>query len=373
MLNRNTIGLIFGNMHDAAVRDMTTDRSMASLPFFGRYRLIDTYLSSLSEAGIETVGIITKSNYQSLIDHIGNGRDWDLARRTGVTILPPYAYSSSDGVGAYHGRIEALYGVRTYLKDHDCEYVVMMDADHVCHPDFTKLVEEHAESGADITMVCRQPDTDRESIENGVFAKADGNCRVTEMLFNSCEEGFLQSMNIFITSKATLLELVEKSMSRNKVNFEKDALSANLDTLCVRMAVYDGYVRRISSLKRYYDVTLELADPANMDVLIDGRPIRTRVHDFPPVRYGKDSRVTGSVVADGSIIDGTVSDSVLFRSVYVGKGAKVSNCILMTGTVVEDGAELDGIITDKHVTITAGARVIGSSNYPVYIKKGSTV
>ena len=373
MLNRNTIGIIFGNMHDSAVSELTTDRSMASVPFFGRYRLIDTFLSSLSDAGIETIGIITKSNYQSLMDHIGNGRDWDLARRHGVTILPPYAYSSSDGVTAYHGRIEALYGVRTYIKNHDCDYVVMLDSDHVCHPDFTRLVEEHASSGADITMVCRQPDTDSESIANSVFAKADKDGRVTEMLFNSSEEGYLQSMNIFITSKDFLLDLVEKSMSRNKVNFEKDALAGNLDTINVRMAVYDGYVRRVSSLKRYYDITLELADPANMDALIDGRPIRTRVHDFPPVRYGLDCHVTGSVVADGSIIEGEVTDSVLFRSVHVGKGAKVRNCILMTDTVVEDGAELEGVITDKHVTITAGEKVIGSGNYPIYIKKGSKV
>ncbi len=373
MLNRSTIGIIFANMHDSAVSELTTDRSMASLPFFGRYRLVDTYLSSLADAGVETVGIITKSNYQSLMDHIGNARDWDLARRNGVTILPPYAYSSSDGVGAYHGRVEALYGVKKYLEERDGKYVILMDADHVCHPDFNALVSEHEASGADITMVCRTPDTDAESIANSVMARADENGRVTEMLFNISEEGFLQSMNLFIANKDVLLDLINKSMARNQVFFEKDVLARHLDTLNVRMSVYQGYVRRVSSLKRYYDVTLEMASPANMDALIDGRPVRTRVHDFPPVRYGVDCVVKNSVVSDGSIIDGTVEGSVLSRRVIVEKGAVVRNSILMADTVVEEGAVLEGVITDKRVTASAGTKIVGSADYPVYIKKGSRV
>ena len=121
MLKKKAMGIIFANMHDSAVSEMTQQRSMASLPFGGRYRMIDFYLSALVDSGISQVAVVTKSNYQSLMDHIESGRSWDLARRKGITVLPPYAYENADSNSAYHGRIAAIYGIMSYIENASAE------------------------------------------------------------------------------------------------------------------------------------------------------------------------------------------------------------------------------------------------------------
>ncbi|MBQ9958835.1 MAG: glucose-1-phosphate adenylyltransferase subunit GlgD [Oscillospiraceae bacterium] len=373
MLNHKTLGIIFANMHDAAVNDLTQLRSMASLPFGGRYRMIDFYLSSLVEAGVSQVGIVTKSNYQSLMDHIGSGRDWDLARRGGISILPPYSFSNANGNAAYHGRIEALYNVLGYLKKTGAEYVVLMDADHVCTLDIEALVEGHHASGADVTMVVRKPDGDLEGLANCVAVRTDETGRVREMLQNNCKEGFKLSMNVFVVSRAKLVEMIEDATSRMHTFFERDVLQANLDTLDVRVSFHTGYVRRITSLQSYYENNLDLINPANIDALFRERTVFTKVHDSPPVRYGLECKVGGAVIADGCVIEGTVENCVLFRGVHVKKGAVVRNCILMQDTVVGENSVLDSVITDKEVTVSTDTKLSGAASYPLYIKKGSEV
>lgn len=372
MLTHRTMGLIFANMHDAAVSELTALRSMAAVPFYGRYRMIDFCLSSMVDAGITNIGVITKSNYSSLMDHIGNGRDWDLSRRKGISILPPYLFTEASG-GAYHGRVEALSGIKGYIERQDAEYVLMMDTDHVAHPDMDKLVSEHISAGADITVVCRPVDRDPSNLRNCVCLKPDAEGRAREMILNSAEEGFLQSMNIFIISKELLLKLTEEATARMGVMLERDVILPHLNDLNVRCAVYDGFVRRITSLKSYFDISLELTDPDKLDALMAGRKIRTKVHDFPPVRYGIDSACNEAVVADGSIIEGTVDNSVIFRNVTIEKGAVVRNCVIMQGTHVSAGCELEYVITDKDVTISEGKQLKGAASYPLYIKKGSEV
>ena len=373
MLNHKTLGIIFANMHDAAVENLTHMRSMASLPFGGRYRMIDFYLSSLVDAGISQVGIVTKSNYQSLMDHIGSGRDWDLARRGGISILPPYSYSNANGNAAYHGRIEALYNVLDYLKKAGSEYVVLMDADHVCSLDIAKLVDEHHESGADITMLVRDPDGDAAGLANCVAVRADENDRAVEMLQNNCKYGFKLSMNVFVVSRTKLIDLIEDATSRMLSFFERDVLQANLDRLHVRVSLHKGYVRRSTSLKSYYDSNLALINPENIDALFGERSILTKVHDSPPVRYGLECEVSGAIIADGCVIEGKVENCVLFRGVHVKPGAVVKNCILMQDTVVGECAVLDSVITDKDVTVTPSTKLSGAASYPLYIKKGSEV
>ena len=143
-------GLIFSNIHDISIPEMTAERTMASIPFGGRYRLVDFTLSNMVNSGIDKVGIITHNNYRSLMDHIGNGKDWDLARRSGgIMILPPFvtAYENPRANQLYTTRLEALMGVREYITHCDEDVIVLSDSDVVCNIDLSDVIVDIVETG----------------------------------------------------------------------------------------------------------------------------------------------------------------------------------------------------------------------------------
>lgn len=374
MLRKKTLGLVFANMHDSAVGDMTATRSMGSLPFGGRYRLIDFGLSSLTDAGVTKVGVIAKSNYHSLMDHLGSGLQWDLSRkRGGLSIFPPHRYFDETET-LYHGRIQALYNVLNYIKNSDVGYVVLMDCDYVCNIDIDKVVSYHADTNADVTVVCCDIMPDVVMCKNCITLKTDENGRAKEMFVNKSVESGVLSMNIFVIAKETLISMIEDAMTNMYRFFERDILADKIDTIKIQCYMHRGFTRRIYSTKSYYDATMSLLDYNNLtDLFPADRPVYTKVRDEAPVRYGLKSTAKNTLLADGCVIDGRVENCVLFRGVKIEAGASVKNSILMQNTIVKQNAELNFVITDKDVVISADRTLEGDANYPLYIKKASVV
>ncbi len=374
MVNTNTsaLGIIFPNSYDDLVPEMVTERTMASIPFGGRYRMVDFMLSSMANCGIDNVTIVVKRNYHSLMDHLGSGREWDLTRkRGGLNMVPPYAEA---GVKMYAGRIEALASVVDYLEDQREKYVVMCDANIAVNFDFNALIEAHVKSGADVTMVYQRSEIPEGAKgDNYTIKVRDG--RVTELLSNDFRPGVQNlSMNIYVMEREALIQMVRDASVRGLVYFERDLLARNLELLHVQGYEHTGYVARISDRRTYFEENMRLLDPANLDALFgQGGPIYTKVRDDAPTRYAMDCKVKNAMVADGCIIEGEVENSVLFRGVQIKKGAKVKNCVLMQDTVVEADAEVEYVVTDKNVEITAGKKLSGTDTFPVYVKKGHTV
>ncbi|NLC78953.1 MAG: glucose-1-phosphate adenylyltransferase subunit GlgD [Ruminococcaceae bacterium] len=375
MTNKKALGIIFANMHDQNIAELTKVRSMASLPFGGRYRLIDFSLSSLVSAGVTKVGVIAKSNYHSLMDHLGSGREWDLARKNeGLSILPPYRASAQETETLFHGRIQALYNALYYIKSSDVKYVVLMDCDHVANLDLDAVFEHHEKTNADVTMVCCQAEPTEDMLKSCVVVKPDGAGRAKGLMINSFFSGCLFSMNVFVIDKDLLIKMIEDAMSSMLVFFERDVLLANIDTLNIQCYVHDSFVRRIYSLKSYYDANMDLLDPDNLSSLFNpARPVLTKVRDEAPVRYGLNAKVKNCLVADGCVIEGDVKNCVLFRGATVGADAKVRNSIIMQNTVIGSGAAIESIVTDKDVTVSDGCNLKGHNNYPLYIRKASKV
>ncbi|MEG1016809.1 MAG: glucose-1-phosphate adenylyltransferase subunit GlgD [Oscillospiraceae bacterium] len=373
MTNHKTLGLIFANMHDSSVPELTAERSMASMPFAGRYRLIDFYLSSLVDADATKVGVVTKSNYHSLMDHLGSGRSWDLSRkRDGISILPPYSYSPNSK-SVYHGRIEALYNILEYIRNSPVQYVAMMDCDYVCSLDLDDVIDRHVESEADVTMVCCDMSATEEISKNCVTIQRDADGRITDLMQNRYEKGGLLSMNVIVIGRDLLIDLIENAQSRMQVFFERDVLLSNILTLNIRCYEHQGYVRRIYNLNSYYEASMSLLEKENLAALFGKRTIYTKVRDEAPVRYGLNSNVKNSLVADGCVVEGVVENSILFRGTHVAPGAVVRNSIVMQGSFIKTGASLDCVITDKNVTVGEGRKLTGTESYPMYIKKKSTV
>lgn len=369
----NVLGLVFTNMHDTTLGDMTKNRTMGSVMFGGRYRLIDFPLSNMVNSGISEVGVITKSNYQSLLDHLGSAREWDLARKKGgLYILPPFGNVEST---LYRGRIEALYGAMSFIKHSRAKYVVLSDCDVVTNIDYKPIVAAHIESGADITAVAHTGVYSSEDIKTSTVFNVDADKNVTSVLINPDISGTCTtSLNVFVMSMDFLIETVNDAMARGNVSFERNILQEKCRELKIKIYEYDNYFSKLNSPESYFKSNMALLEPENARKLfVPKRSIYTKVSDNAPVKYDLDSKVSNSLIADGCIIEGEVENSVLFRGVKVGKGAKVKNCILMQGTVVGDNAELNYLITDKNVSICENHILTSSPQYPMYVGKGASV
>lgn len=369
----NVLGLVFANMHDTTLGDMTKNRTMGSVMFGGRYRLIDFPLSNMVNSGISEVGVITKSNYQSLLDHLGSAREWDLARKKGgLYILPPFGNVEST---LYRGRIEALYGAMSFIKHSRAKYVILSDCDVVTNIDYKPIVAAHIESGADITAVAHTGVYSSDDIKTSTVFNVDADKNVTSVLINPDISGTCTtSLNVFVMSMDFLIETVNDAMARGNVSFERNILQEKCRELKIKIYEYDNYFSKLNSPESYFKSNMALLEPENARKLfVPKRSIYTKVSDNAPVKYDLDSKVSNSLIADGCIIEGEVENSVLFRGVKVGKGAKVKNCILMQGTVVGDNAELNYLITDKNVSICENHILTSSQQYPMYVGKGASV
>lgn len=369
----NVLGLVFANMHDTTLGDMTKNRTMGSVMFGGRYRLIDFPLSNMVNSGISEVGVITKSNYQSLLDHLGSAREWDLARKKGgLYILPPFGNVEST---LYRGRIEALYGAMSFIKHSRAKYVILSDCDVVTNIDYKPIVAAHIESGADITAVAHTGVYSSDDIKTSTVFNVDADKNVTSVLINPDISGTCTtSLNVFVMSMDFLIETVNDAMARGNVSFERNILQEKCRELKIKIYEYDNYFSKLNSPESYFKSNMALLEPENARKLfVPKRSIYTKVSDNAPVKYDLDSKVSNSLIADGCIIEGEVENSILFRGVKVGKGAKVKNCILMQGTVVGDNAELSYLITDKNVSICENHILTSSPQYPMYVGKGASV
>ncbi|MCH3972653.1 MAG: glucose-1-phosphate adenylyltransferase subunit GlgD [Oscillospiraceae bacterium] len=371
MIANNVLGIIFSNMYDDKVRELTETRTMASVPFGGRYRLIDFVLSNMVNSGINKVGVITKSNYQSLMDHLGSGKAWDLSRkREGLFILPPF----SNGNSECNTRIESLASVMRFLSHSNEKYVFLSDSDYVCNIDCKKMLASHVESDADVTVAYRFgriPD----KYPDPISYEIDPDGMVRDALIQPNLDGACNySLPMIVIGRELLIKLISDCVSRNLYDFERDFVQRNIQNYRFHGYEFTGFFRSICSMNDYFESNMALMQPkVRSELFTPERPIYTKVRDDLPARYGLGSKVSNSLVADGCIIDGEIENCVLFRGVHIGKNSKVSNCVVMQDSHIGEDCKLDYVIMDKDVTIKDERSLMGFQSYPVFINKGSIV
>ncbi|MBR2405934.1 MAG: glucose-1-phosphate adenylyltransferase subunit GlgD [Clostridia bacterium] len=370
MRHNRALGLLFSNMHDDALPELTGVRAMGSVPFGGRYRLIDFALSNMVNAGVSKVGIITKSNYQSLMDHIGSGKAWDLSRKTeGLYFLPPFG----SGEEQYDGRISSLAGVMTFLRNSKEEFVILSDCHFVGNIDYRRLIDAHVESGADITVACCEGELPKNLFSPVVDTADDG--RITDMIITDHSSGSVTyGLGLYVLSRQLLMQFVDMAVSRNQHSFEWDVLQRHVADRRLYAYIVPEYTMVISSLESYVSANFALLNADVREKLfVPNRPIYTKVRDCSPALYGMHADVSGSLIADGCKIEGEVVDSIVFRNVHVSRGAQVRNCILMQGSMIGSNSKIDYVVTDKYVCVRDGRELKGCADYPVTIRKNSMV
>ena len=367
------MGIIFAN--DGTIGSLTEKRTMASLPFGGRYRQVDFALSNLSAAGIRHIGIITRHNYQSLMNHIGSGEEWGLAlEEGGLEFLTPYAMSAYH---SYRGKLEALYFARPFLDyGPDDEYVVMADSTILYNIDLTRVLNTHIASGKDITVVTK------EGIADGVkhldlAIQMDKSGQITDIAVDyAAPDTYLASIDLFVLSKGLLQKAVQECMARNLHHWDRDLVLGawQKNALSFNVYTFPGLVMFNDSVEAYFRNSLALLDRTTRhDLFYYNHPVYTKVRDRVPSYYGEDSAIANCIVADGCMLEGSVKDSVLFRQVTVKPGAEITSCIVMNDTVIGEDCRLEYVIFDKDVTVRPGTQLIGTPGKPIIIKRGEVV
>ena len=371
-------GIIFAILHDSNIPEITRCRTMASVPFACRYRLIDFALSNFVNSGITDVNIITNQNYQSLMDHIGSGKDWDLARRSGgIKILPPYMSAfENNGLIPRGSRLEALKSISSVIYDMKADNVVLIDSDSICNIDLNDMIAQHEREGADITIAVKRVNLTPDRSESTNVFTSDETGKVTDVLVRpkkytgECDIG----INIMVVTKRYLHSMLQEAISRGFTSLYLDILVKNTGKFMVYR--YDNFYANMISLADYFATSMQLlgnSGERNSLFNVKNHHIYTKIRNSAPSNYCPGSTVSNSMIADGCIIEGEVENSIIFRGVHIGAGTVVKNSILFQDTYVGSNVSLNCVVADKDVVIRDGRVLSGHSTMPFYIEKGKMV
>lgn len=371
---KDFMGIINLSEREDNIKELTYNRPIAAIPLAGRYRVIDFALSNMVNADVPNVGIFTQNKYRALIDHLGTGKAWDLDRKNdGLFVLNPiFDYYT---LGIYRGDIENFKNHIDYIHLSRQKNVIVTPSNMICNIDYKKAVNFHKQSGAEITMVYKKANDCNENFSQCNTISVDDNNRVVSVDVNmGKKEEENISMEMFIMSKSLFIDIIHTCSSKGDCDFLKDAIHKNINKFKVYGYRYDGYLACVNSIQSYFRTSMELLDMnISNGLFYDNGLIYTKVKDEPPVRYLDSAVVKNSLLANGSIIEGTVENSIVFRGVQVKKGSVIKNSILMQNSVVEEGALLRNVILDKNVTITKGKQLKGEEAYPIVIEKKAII
>lgn len=359
-------GLIFANSDDK-LKELTANRSLASVPFGARYRVVDFALSNLVNTGVTSVGIITTENYRSLMDHVGNGIAWDLDRKNGgVYFIPPYY---KRGVKRFADTISALLGAYDYIKKCGADYIVLYDSHIIANIDLSAALKAHKKREADVTVIYHNGKLPEKSDKKMILSLNDDE-RVNSITFSEGEHMASFGIGISIINKDLLLKLIRDAEDDGLTSFAREVIAEKTSELKIYGFEHSGYTAIMDNAATYYEASMDLLCKDIRAQLFDKtRPIFTKVRDGMPTRHGVNAMVSNCIIGDDCVIEGTVKNSVLFRGVKIGKGAVVENCILMQETEIGDNAQIANVIADKNVVVADGVIFKGTKEKLCFIDK----
>ena len=365
-----TIGLISANYGSSEFGALLENRTLASLPYGGRYRLIDFALSNMANAGIHTVGVIAPVNSGSLIDHIGVGNPWSLARKKGGLFVMPGSVYGMQRSGSRFLMRDLLKCELLFAKD-DADYVIMSGSSDVCNMDYEPIIKAHAASGKPITMVYKKVPRGEEY--HGYFLEINEYGEVTWI--NTESYGWSNYFaDTFIINRKYMLDFLSWFGSLEYMDMI-DIISQNMNTMDIGTYEFKGYLGKIKDPWQFLKVNQAMTDyDIRNEVFCNPeRLIYTKAQDEAPVFHYPDADVRNSVISAGCRIEGRVENSVIFRSCHIAKGAVVRNSVIMMHGVIGEGAVLDNVIADKYVTINPGVKIYGGEKEPVIIGKNAKI
>jgi glucose-1-phosphate adenylyltransferase len=370
MIVKNVMGIVSLQGSNKEIQELAMHRPLGLIPFGGRYRLIDFTLSSMVNSGIGHVGIMLPDKARSILDHLRSGKDWDLARRhDGLFYLPSVKTENS----AREGDLKNFYYNIDFVKYSNQEYVLLASGNIVYNIDFSNVLRFHQNTGADITAVYNV-ETSEQQGESIVMETAENGLVKDIAQKEIVYEDTKVSMGIYLMSKKLFVGIVRCAYEHGGSDFLLDAIIRQAGNYSIYGYEHRGYVARITSTASYYKANMEMLRPEIWQGLfMGGAPIYTKTKDEVPVQYKDTALVTNSLVANGCIVRGEVENSILFRGVRIGRGAKIRNCIIMQKCDLQDNSLVENVICDKNVIITKDKWLKGAPNYPFIVSKNIVI
>ena len=376
---KNVMGIIYTNKDDLSLRELTNQRSVAALPLAGRYRVVDFILSSMVNSGVRNVGVIMQRNYRSLMDHLGSGKEWDLhTRNNGLFLLPPFVTQETGG--EYLGVLDALRANFDYLRRSTQKLAILTNSNMVFNMNFEPMIRQHEQTDADITLLYTKVRRDMElssaSKHTHAFLNVGKDGRISDMEVNPNAANYdTMYMNVLLIKRTLLMHLVDGAAAHGEHDINRELIQPAIKSGSLKVYGYEfeGYYRRIETIKSYFRCNMDLLDYNVRQELFKKSPVYTKTRDDVPAVYREGNNVKNSLVADGCVIEGNVENCVLFRGVHIGRNASVKNAIIMQDSEIEDSVELENVILDKNVTVRAHGRLIGQVQYPIVIGKNVTL
>lgn len=352
------VAMIMAGGEGTRLSVLSEKRAKPSVPFAGKFRIIDFTLSNCVNSGIFDVAVLTQYRPHSLNDHIGIGKPWDLDRaRGGVRLLQPYQGRNDESW--YRGTSDAIYQNLNFIRERRADLVLILSGDHIYKMDYNTIITTHLRNHADLTVgVMEVPieETDRFGI---MTTDAQGHIVEFNEKPKNRDKGNLASMGIYVFNAEALIQrLSEGSDDKPRIDFGKNVIPAMVAEDRVYAHRFSGYWVDVGTIQSYWETSMQLLDPQlDFDLFDKEWVIRTRSEERPPVKVGPQARISQSIVCNGCSVRGTVERSVLSPGVYVSPGAIVRDSVVMNDTWIGPGAVLDRVIIDKQVVVGAGARV----------------
>jgi len=364
------VGVILAGGHNDKLRELTEVRATSAMPVGSCYRAIDFSLSNMSNSGIKKVAIITQYNSRSLHDHLNSSKWWDFgSKQGGMFVFTPFMTKEHNSW--FRGTADSIYQNIAFLKRSNEPYVLITSGDGIYKMDYNNIINFHIEKGADITILCK--DMGNMDVRNFGVVSLDGDGKMTEFEEKPLEAFSSKiSLGIYLMKRELLIELLETIIPEGRYDFVRDIILRYRRHLKVYGCMYDGYWASINSIESYYNINMDFLRGDVRKAMFSQEPyIETKNKDEPPAKYNSGSEVKNCLVGSGSIIDGSVEKSVLFRSVRIEEKAVVRGSIIMEGCKIGPGCIVEHAILDKDVTLSNGCIIKGDANNPKIIQKNS--
>ncbi|MBQ6820113.1 MAG: glucose-1-phosphate adenylyltransferase subunit GlgD [Clostridium sp.] len=361
---KNCLGIINLDENKNNMDSLVRNRTLAAIPLAARYRIIDFVLSNMTNSGIEDIGIFAETRSRSLIEHLSNGRPWDLNRnKDGLRVF------NFGNIHPYNDDVHNFADNISYIEKSRKDYVLISSSYMICNIDYKDVVNTHINSGKDITIVYKEVDNaNKRFINCSTVNIEDG--KIVSIGENMGREKCAKiNMEMYVMKTDLFKNIVHDCVKSGKYKKVKKYIEDNLSKLNVGAYKFDKYLSCINSVKSYFDTNLDILNQDKYKALFHTTsPIYTKTKDEPPTQYTKNSLVTNSIIGNGSYIEGEVKNCIIGRRVIVQKGAKLENCIILDNSIIGTDVAMSNVIADKNSLIPGGRMIRGTESYPVTIQ-----
>lgn len=351
----SVVAMILVGGQGTRLKELTRDIAKPAVSFGGKYRLIDFTLSNLTNSQIDIVGLVTQYEPYDLMRYIGRGASWDLDTIDGgIAFLTPYAKNGD--VLWQKGTAHAIAQYFNFVKEHQADRVLILSGDQIYKMNYQELIKDHLTHDRQVTIAATHVPLEEASRFGILEVDGDG-------LIVSFEEkpkkpkGTLASMGIYLFNTAALETLLSGSDAAESIDFGKNVIpKAIASKMQVGAYVFEGYWRDVGTVESLYAANMDMLDDPNFLSLNVSKhlPVYSKSLNHPPHVVLDDGEIKGSIVADGSSIDGVVVHSTIGYRVQVRKNARVENCVVFSGVVVGEGARIQNAVVNKDVVIPEG-------------------